>query len=261
MPIHDWSRVDPGVFHDFHLIWIARLRNLLNAELLPRPFYAHAEPVVGDSEPDLITLQTQPGSEPHPLEKEVGLEKRLFRDDTGESAVALAPFPVVVQHIAPEPYSRRARQIVIKDAWQGDRVVAVIEVVSHGNKSSQARAERFLRKSEAFLEKRIHLVILDIHGPTNIVPRGFHAGILEDFGHEPPRVPPDRALSAVTYQVLEDGTLRSHFVALKVQEPLPQMPVFLRSHEYVRLPLEETYSECFEDVTWRFREILERAEP
>jgi hypothetical protein len=50
-------------------------------------------------------------------------------------------------------------------------------------------------------------------------------------------------------------------VALKVEDPLPQMPVFLREHEYVRLPLEETYSECFQDVTWRFREILERAEP
>jgi len=217
--------------------------------------------VVGDSEPDLITLQAQLGSDEHAAQSEVGLEKRLFRDDTGESAVALAPFPVVVQQIAPEPYSRRARQIVIKDSWQGDRVVAVIEIVSQGNKTSQARAEQFLRKSETFLEKRIHLLIVDLHGATNVVPRGFHARILEDFGQEPPRLPPDRSLSAVSYQVLEDGTLISHFAALKVSEPLPQMPVFLRPHEYVRLPLEETYRECFQDVTWRFREILERTEP
>ena len=26
MPIHDWSSVDAGVFHDFHLVWIGRLK-------------------------------------------------------------------------------------------------------------------------------------------------------------------------------------------------------------------------------------------
>ncbi|MBI4606612.1 MAG: DUF4058 family protein [Planctomycetes bacterium] len=260
MPIHDWSRVDPGVFHDFHLIWIARLRNVLNAEVLPRPFYAHAEPVVGEAEPDLITLQAQAGAAPSSSEGPDDHQRRLFREEGGASAVALAPFPVQVQEITPEPYARRARQIVIKDAWQGDAVVAVIELVSPGNKSSQARAEQFVRKSEGFLERRIHLVILDLHRPTNIVPSGFHARIWEDFGHEPPGIPPDRALSAVSYEVLEDGTLRAYFAALKVQDPLPQMPVFLRPHEYVRLPLEATYNECFRDVTWRFREILERPE-
>ncbi len=42
---------------------------------------------------------------------------------------------------------------------------------------------------------------------------------------------------------------------------MPQIPVFPREHEYVRLPLGETCSECFQDVTWRFREILEHAGP
>jgi hypothetical protein len=26
MPIHDWTRVDAGIFHDFHLAWIAEIR-------------------------------------------------------------------------------------------------------------------------------------------------------------------------------------------------------------------------------------------
>lgn len=39
MPIHDWSPVDVGVFHDFHLAWIDVMRLELNARLLPEPFY------------------------------------------------------------------------------------------------------------------------------------------------------------------------------------------------------------------------------
>ena len=26
MPIHDWTRVKAGTFHDFHLAWIAEMR-------------------------------------------------------------------------------------------------------------------------------------------------------------------------------------------------------------------------------------------
>ena len=27
MPIHDWSRVDAGIFHDFHQAWTIEIRN------------------------------------------------------------------------------------------------------------------------------------------------------------------------------------------------------------------------------------------
>jgi len=35
MPIHDWSRVDAGLFHDFHQAWTIELRKALNRGLLP----------------------------------------------------------------------------------------------------------------------------------------------------------------------------------------------------------------------------------
>jgi hypothetical protein len=43
MPIHDWSRVDPGVFHDFHLSWIVNFARDLNAGGLPPSYYALVE--------------------------------------------------------------------------------------------------------------------------------------------------------------------------------------------------------------------------
>lgn len=33
MPIHDWSRVDEGLFHDFHQGWAVRIKNALNVAL------------------------------------------------------------------------------------------------------------------------------------------------------------------------------------------------------------------------------------
>lgn len=257
MAIHDWSLLDPGVFHDFHLVWLTRLRNLLNDELLPRPFYALAEPVLGEVEPDVVTLQASTEPDARDTASGGSAARAPLRDDLCESAVALAPYPVLVHEITVDPYARRAREIVIRDEWQGDRVVAVIELISRGNKTSQARADQSLRKSVGFLEKQVHVVIIDIQPPTSIVPHGFHARICEELGQEAPSLPADRKLSVVSYQALETGVLRAHCVHLKVQDSLPAMPVFLGPHEFVRLPLEETYNESFRSVPWKFREILE----
>jgi hypothetical protein len=40
MPIHDWSAVDPGLFHDFHQSWTVELAAALNAGLLGPDYYA-----------------------------------------------------------------------------------------------------------------------------------------------------------------------------------------------------------------------------
>ena len=43
MPVHDWTRVDAGIFHDFHTVWTGELRNALNGGLLPDGYYALAD--------------------------------------------------------------------------------------------------------------------------------------------------------------------------------------------------------------------------
>jgi len=43
MPVHDWTLVDAGIFHDFHTVWIGALRNVLSEGLLPEGYYALAE--------------------------------------------------------------------------------------------------------------------------------------------------------------------------------------------------------------------------
>src|SRR5205823_5374159 len=57
MAIHDWTRVDAGVFHDFHHSWIEELKRALNRGLLPENYYAMAEQSIGKNVPDVLTLQ------------------------------------------------------------------------------------------------------------------------------------------------------------------------------------------------------------
>ena len=56
MPVHDWTRVEAGIFHDLHVAWIPELRKSLNSGLLPDGFYAFAEQHAGRAIADVLTL-------------------------------------------------------------------------------------------------------------------------------------------------------------------------------------------------------------
>jgi hypothetical protein len=57
MPIHDWTRVDAGIFHDFHHAWIEEIKRTLNRGILPADYYALAEQHAAGFGPDVLTLQ------------------------------------------------------------------------------------------------------------------------------------------------------------------------------------------------------------
>jgi hypothetical protein len=45
MPVHDWARVDAGIYRDFRHGWIVEVKRVLNGGLLPDDHYAMIEPV------------------------------------------------------------------------------------------------------------------------------------------------------------------------------------------------------------------------
>lgn len=55
MPIHDWTRVGAGTFHNFHLHWIVTLMDDLNAGLLPKGYLAMAERIGEGFEGDVAS--------------------------------------------------------------------------------------------------------------------------------------------------------------------------------------------------------------
>ncbi len=73
MPIHDWTRVDAGIFHHFHLEWIGEIARVLNAGLLPPDHYALAEQITGSWEPDVLTLRGPTGELPPDRNPPVGV--------------------------------------------------------------------------------------------------------------------------------------------------------------------------------------------
>src|SRR5262245_53310306 len=127
MPVHDWPRVDAGIFHDFHTVWIGHIRTVLNDGLLPQGYYALAEQHAGRSIADVLTLHASPGSEPPsppwPLPP-----------DTGGIAVADAP-PRTQRKRTIEPAALARRRSVAIRHVSGHRVVALIEIVSPANKA------------------------------------------------------------------------------------------------------------------------------
>ena len=62
MPMHDWTRVEAGTFHDFHLAWIAELRKALNGGVLPPGYYVMAEQRMDNTIPDVLGLRQRPAS-------------------------------------------------------------------------------------------------------------------------------------------------------------------------------------------------------
>lgn len=55
MPMHDWTRVEAGIYHDFHHEWISAIKRALN-ERLPGSYYALAEQQAAGFGPDVLTL-------------------------------------------------------------------------------------------------------------------------------------------------------------------------------------------------------------
>lgn len=253
MPVHDWSHVDSGVFHDFHQAWIIEIRNSLNDGRLPDSFYALAEQVAQGPIPDVVTLelaprndQTNPGSR---WDKEGGLS----------SAVAVAETPPRVSHTheaATDLYASRASRVAVRHV-SGDEIVGYIEVMSPGNKHSESAFRSFGDKLFAALQNGIHSLVIDLHAPTARDTCGFHATFMRDWYGDPspPGVSEICPLGLSAYRC--NGAITCYFEPTAVSKVLIDMPAFLTTGLYVNVPLEETYIQAWRGVPRRWKEVIE----
>ena len=60
VPMHDWTKVEAGIFHAFHHEWISEISRTLNGGLLPSSYYALPEQVAAGFGPNVPTLQNVP---------------------------------------------------------------------------------------------------------------------------------------------------------------------------------------------------------
>jgi hypothetical protein len=243
MPVHDWTRVSDGTLHDFHYSWVLEIKRALKRGLLPKGYYVMAEQLGGDlGAPDVLTLQaTGTKPEPEPL--------------SGTATLTETP-PIVPARttIARDSYARVQRTLVIRHTSE-DRIVAMIEVLSPGNKSSRHAIRSFLNKAIAALDGGIHLLLIDVHPPGPRDPHGIHGALQNEIGTEDYVLASEHPLTAAAY--IGGGTDVEAFVAhFAVGEPIPQMPLFLTRENYVDVPLEATHMAAWEDVPPQYQEVL-----
>src|SRR5205823_11219339 len=135
MPMHDWTRVEAGIFHAHHHEWISEISRTLNRGLLPANYYALPAQVAAGYGPDVLTLQDQ----------------RAEADEANGGGVA------AITALQTRPRSRfmaetnaplhpRLKSAIAVRHVTGDRLVAWVEIVSPGNKAGRRPFQEFLNK-------------------------------------------------------------------------------------------------------------------
>jgi len=250
MPVHDWTRIDAAIFHDFHTAWTAALRSTLNDGLLPQGYYALAEQHAGRAITDILTLHASP--EPP--------ERAWLPPDTGGIAVAEAPPRVRRKHTVEPAALARRRSLAIRHV-SGHRLIALIEIVSPANKDRVRHIEELVDKAVSALERGIHLLLLDLIPPGPHDPSGIHGFILEcleQYG-DPYILPADAPLTLASYVAGPRVDIYLEHPAVGV--PLAEMPLFLRPDRYINVPLEPTYQSTYRGMPAFWREVLEGRPP
>lgn len=246
MPVHDWSRVDAGLFHDFHQAWTIEIRNGLNGGGLPPGYFALAEQMVAGPIPDVITLQHRAGrSEP-------------TQPGGAGGAVVIEEAPPEARFVTsaqPELYAGKANRIAIRHRL--GQVVAVIEIVSPGNKSGRHALRTFVEKTERLLRQGINLLVVDLFPPSARDPQGIHKAIWDEIREESFELPADKPLTVAAYSAAEPIT--AYVDPFAVGEPLPSSSVFLGPRAWVPAPLEQTYQVTWSKCPQPLREFVENA--
>lgn len=241
MPIHDWSQVQSGLFHEFHQSWTVRIKDALNG-CLPKGYYALVEQKVSGPEPDVIAVEMKKRGNPS-------------TDRVGEMALLDLPKASLSAKIEPDAvrYARKANRIVIRHPL--GKVVAVIEIVSPGNKDSRNSLRSFVDKAVTFLWNGIHLLIVDLFPPSIRDPQGIHKAIWDEMADQPFELPHDKPLTCVSYDA--SNGIEAHIEPIAVGMPLPTMPLFLEQDLYVLVALEATYAATWEVCPDPIRELVE----
>jgi hypothetical protein len=230
MPIHDWTRVYAGLFHDFHQSWSIRIKDALNAGILPKGLTALVEQKTGPKEPDVLAVDYMPTS-------------RTTGESEGGLLTAAPPSAHVVRKSSKEFYSDLANRIVVKH--QLGRTIAAIEIVSPGNKDSKRAFKQFIDKSLEFIRVGVHLLVVDLFPPTRRDPFGVHRAIWDEFEDEDVlfEFPPGKDRILASYNASRE--LAAYVEPIAVGDVMADMALFLFESHHVKVPLEATYQ-----ATW-----------
>ena len=175
---------------------------------------------------------------------------------TGGTALAEAPPRVRRRHTVERVALTRPRTLAIRHV-SGHRLVALLEIVSPGNKDRGDHLDAFTVKAASALEHGIHLLVVEVFPPGPRDPQGIHEVILRVLEPTGARyeLPANEPLTLASYvastkiEVYLEHVARGH--------PLPEMPLFLLPDRYIPVPLEATYMAAYRGTPEYWRRVLE----
>ena len=214
---------------------------------MPDDFYALAEQHSDHVIPDVLTLTHR-------------REGHSEQPSSGGVLVAEAPPKVGIHLVANEEMAYRAlrRTIVIRHRTGRD-IVAMIEIVSPGNNSSQRSLEQFVDKSASAIRQGIHILVIDLHPPTTRDTQGIHGEIWEVVGGDF-KFPDERNLTLASYRA-ERPLPEAYVEPVAIGMTLPDMPLFLDEDRYIDAPLDTTYQAAHQGMSKYVQDVLEGREP
>lgn len=245
MPMHQWNKVPDGIYHAFHHGWIWAISDDLNSRRLPKDYYALPEQIASGLGPDVLALQAGDQA-----------ARESVSGGNGPVATAIRPKARFVLEAEGDFYRRKKSSIAIRHV-SGDRVVAVLEIVSPGNKATAHAFQKFVEKALELLEERVHLLVIDPLLPGARDPNGVHAAIWEAFVGESFQLPPDKPLTFASYEC--DVATRAYIEPIAVGDALPDMALFLEPGVCVFVPLEATYEAAYRAMPRRWQAVLGNA--
>lgn len=238
MPMHDWTRVEPTIYHHFHQRWAAAIADALNAGLLPSGLSALLEQSTGGVEPDVLAVERR---------------QRPKRHLAGGTAT-LPRTRLTVE--ATDRLRRKANRVTIRHRL--GEVVCVIEIVSPGNKASRHAVNQFVDKTHDFLRAGVNVLLVDPFPPGPRDPHSLHKLIWDGFEDVPFALPPDEPLLLAAYRAPTSVlAVRADIEPLRVGAAIPDMPAWIDPDEFVEVPLERAYRAAWDAAPADYRFLVE----
>lgn len=214
---------------------------------MPKGYYALAEQLTRTIGPDVLTLHNPATN---------GTANGTPRGGTSEPggvALATAPPKAQIETTEERILPPTGRQLSVRHV-SDHQMVAMIELVSPGNKASTSEFGSFVEKARMVLNEGIHLIVIDPFPPTKHDPNGIHAAIWDAMTGKSFTPPAGKPLTLVSYY--SDDKITAHVDPIAVGDTLPDKPLFLDAGLHVNVSLEATYTAAWQTFPAEWRNVI-----
>ncbi len=241
MPMHDWTTVEPTIYHHFHQRWSISIVDALNAGLLPPGLSALIEQHTGGVVPDVLAVERR--------------QKRFRPQSGGTATLPKTRWKIATQSNA---LLKRSNRIAIRHRM--GEVVCIIEIVSPGNKHSRSAIRKFVDKTMEFLQAGVNVLVVDPFPPTPRDPHSLHKLIWDEIEEVPFAMPSDEPLLLASYRAGDDSvgiSPEAYLEAFRVGGSMPDMPAWVDQDMSILVPLERTYDSAWAVCPADYRYLVE----